>query len=52
MEEENYFNNLLKLLIEKTRKYTDDKVIPIVDDFINKHPDILNKYEREFLYII
>ena len=49
---EKYYDDLITELMQQTFHHSDETAKPIVDDFIKRYPEILNKYELEFLYKI
>ena len=52
MEEysQEHYDNLIQSLVEQTFHHTDKEAKPVVDAFVNEHPEILNEYSMLQLY--
>jgi len=54
MKDQNYNNehytNLLTELEQQTFFHSYETAKPIVDEFIKAHPELLDRYSKEFLY--
>lgn len=47
-----YYDDLITMLMQQTFHHSDETAKPIVNEFIKNYPEILEKYELDFLYKI